>query len=128
MTDNNGKLLYGDLTYRVRGAIFNVYNKLGFGHKEVVYQKALAKEFDKLGITYIREPKLKIIYEGDVLGLYNPDFLVENKLVIEIKAARTFPTNLDRQVVNYLKATGYKLALAVNFGQSKLEIKRRIWT
>ena len=122
------KLLHADLTYKIRGVMFDVYNNLGFGHKEVVYQRALAKEFDKLGIKYKREPKLKINYDGEVLGTYTPDFIVEDKVVIELKSARMFPVNLDRQVVNYLKATGHELALAVNFGQSKLEIRRRIWT
>lgn len=124
----NRKLIYEELTYKIRGAMFNVYNNLGFGHKELVYQRALAKEFDKLRITYVREPKLKIKYDGDTLGIYNPDFLVDGKIVVEIKSSRMFPANLDRQVVNYLKVTGYKLALAVNFGQAKLEIRRRIWT
>lgn len=128
MTDNTDKLLYADLTYKIRGAIFSVYNKLGFGHKEIIYQKALAMDFDKLSLKHKREPKLNINYEGEKLGNYIPDFLVEDKIVVELKSARVFPPNLDRQVVGYLKATGYKLALAVNFGQSKLEIRRRIWT
>src|SRR3989304_9724367 len=101
------KLLHADLTYKIRGVMFDVYNNLGFGHKEVVYQRALAKEFDKLGIKYKREPKLKINYDGEVLGTYTPDFIVEDKVVIELKSARMFPVNLDRHVVNYLKATGH---------------------
>jgi GxxExxY protein len=123
-----GKILHEDLSYKIRGAMFNVYNSLGYGHKELVYQKALTREFDKLSINYKREPRLKIEYEGDQVGVYTPDFLVEEKVIVELKAARTFPVNLDRQLVNYLKATGYELALAVNFGQSRLGIRRRIWT
>lgn len=122
------KLIYSDLTYKIRRAMFNVYNNLGFGHKEIVYQRALAKEFTKLGIIYKREPKLKINYDGEILGIYTPDFIVEDKVIIELKSARMFPANLDRQITHYLKVTGYKLALAVNYGQSKLEIRRRIWT
>jgi GxxExxY protein len=122
------KLLHSDLTFKIRGAMFSVHNKLGFGHKEIIYQRALAKELDKLGVNYKREPKLKINYEGETLGVYTPDFLVDDRVIVELKSARMSPVNLDRQIVNYLKATGYDLALAVNFGQSKLEIKRRIWT
>ena len=122
------ELLYKDLSYKIRGAVFKVYNALGYGHKEIVYQRALAKELDKLDLKYKREPKLRIDYEGDSVGVYRPDFLIENKVIVEIKAARVFPVGLDRQLVNYLKATGYELALAVNFGQSKLFIRRRIWT
>lgn len=127
-TDMESSLLHSDLTYKIRGAIFAVYNNLGFGHKEVVYQRALAKELSKLGLEYKREPKLKIKYEDDVIGNYIPDFLVEDVVVVELKSAYMFPVNLDRQIINYLKATGFELALAVNFGQSRLEIKRKIWT
>ncbi|KKR70102.1 MAG: hypothetical protein UU12_C0029G0008 [Candidatus Woesebacteria bacterium GW2011_GWA2_40_7b] len=125
MTD---KLLYADLTYKVRGAFFTIYNILGFGHKEIIYQKALAKELDKIGIKYKREPRLKIIYDGDVLGTYVPDFLIEDKIIVELKSTQYFPPDLGKQILNYLKVTGYKLALAVNFGQSKLDIRRRILT
>ncbi|OGM86976.1 hypothetical protein A2614_01695 [Candidatus Woesebacteria bacterium RIFOXYD1_FULL_40_21] len=125
MTD---KLLYTDLTYRIRGVFFTVYNNLGFGHKEIVYQKVLAKEFDKVGVKYKREPRLKIVYDNEVVGTYVPDFLVEDKIVVELKSSQFFPPDLDKQILNYLKVTGYKLALAVNFGQSKLDIRRRILT
>lgn len=122
------KLLYADLTYKIRGAFFTIYNSLGFGHKEIIYQKALAKELDKIGIKYQREPRLKIIYDGDVLGTYVPDFLIEDKVIVELKSTQYFSPDLGKQVLNYLKVTGYKLALAVNFGQSKLGIKRIILT
>lgn len=122
------ELIYAELTYRVRGAMFDVYNKLGFGHKELIYQKALAKEFDKRNIKYRREPKLKIVYEQEELGTYRPDFLVDGKIIVELKAMQFFPPSLDKQLLNYLKATGYKLALAVNFGNEKIEIRRRILT
>lgn len=125
MTD---KLLYADLTYKIRGAFFTVYNNLGFGHKEIIYQKALAKELDKVGVKYERQPRLKITYDNEVLGAYIPDFLIEDKIIIELKSTQFFPHDLDKQILNYLKVTGYKLALAVNFGQSKLEIRRRILT
>ncbi|KKR63503.1 hypothetical protein A2210_00915 [Candidatus Woesebacteria bacterium RIFOXYA1_FULL_40_18] len=125
MTD---KLLYTDLTYRIRGVFFTVYNNLGFGHKEIVYQKVLAKEFDKVGVKYKREPRLKIVYDNEVVGTYVPDFLVEDKIIVELKSTQFFPPDLDKQILNYLKVTGYKLALAVNFGQSKLDIRRRILT
>ena len=119
--------LYESLTYKIRGAIFVVYNILGFGHKEVIYQKALALELDKIDVQYKREPKLEVVYDNEPLGTYVPDFLVEGQVIIELKSAQVAPFNMDKQLVNYLKATGYKLALFVNFGP-KLDIRRKVWS
>ena len=119
--------LHEELTYKIRGALFSVYNELGFGHKEIIYQRALALEFGRLGIVYLREPKLKVMYAEQSVGIYSPDFIVEEKIILELKSLSFFPLNVDKQLVNYLKATGYNLALVVNFG-SKLDIRRRVWT
>lgn len=121
-------LLYADLTYKVRGAAFSVYNELGFGHKENVYQKALSKEFDNLLIPFKREVDLKVKYKGEVVGNYRPDFVVGDKVVLEIKATELMPKVFETQLLNYLKTTGFALGLLVNFGAAKLFIKRLIWT
>lgn len=121
-------LLYADLTYKIRGAIFNVYNNLGFGHKEQVYQKALAKEFDGLGIPYKREKSLKVNYKGEIVGNYKPDFVVDEKVILELKAVEFVPKTFETQLINYLKATNYNVGLLVNFGSPKLVIRRLIWT
>ena len=121
-------LLYSDLTYLIRKAIFNVYNGLGFGHKEDVYQKALEKEFLSLGIPYKKELPLKVSYKGIVVGNYRPDFVIAEKIILEIKALEFLPKALETQLINYLKATNYSLGLLVNFGASKVFIKRLIWT
>lgn len=126
-TDSHG-LLYSDITYKIRGAIFEVYNTLGFGHKEQVYQKALAKELDSRKISYKREENLSVSYKGSIVGSYRPDFVVEEKVVIEIKAVEFLPKNYEAQLVHYLKTTGYELGLLVNFGTPRLLIKRLVWT
>jgi len=77
MKNANKKLIYADLTYKVRGAVFNVYNTLGSGHKEQVYQKALAKELEEINIPYKREVPLTVQYKGERVGNYRPDFVVE---------------------------------------------------
>lgn len=124
----NTDLLYADLTYIIRRAIFNVYNSLGFGHKENVYQKSLEKEFKTLDIPYMKEVSLKVSYKGEVVGNYRPDFVVNEKVIIEIKALEFMPKAIESQLLNYLKATGYSLGLLVNFGGTKVIIKRLIWT
>lgn len=124
----NTDLLDADLTYKVRGAIFTVYNHLGYGHKEEVYQKALAREFNDQSVPYEKEVSLKVIYKDEFVGSYRPDFVVDDKIVVEIKAVEFMPQSFETQLLHYLKTTGFPLGLLVNFGSSKLYIKRLIWT
>lgn len=119
--------LYGDLTYKVRGAMFKVHKTLGSGHKESVYHKALAKEFDLIGISYKTEKSLPVVYEGVKVGTYRPDFIVDDKVLIELKAVPILPIQAERQLSYYLRGTPYKLGLLVNFGSSSLFIRRKIW-
>jgi GxxExxY protein len=124
----NADLLYADLTYKIRGAIFTVYNELGFGHKENIYQKALIKEFGILNISHKQEVGLDVKYKGDVVGKYRPDFIIEDKIIVELKSVEFMPKSYEEQLVHYLKTTGYSLGLLVNFGSPKLQIRRLIWT
>ncbi|MEX0877582.1 MAG: GxxExxY protein [Candidatus Spechtbacterales bacterium] len=122
------KYLYENLTYKVRGCVFKVYNELGFGHKEKIYQKALAIALDKEGIKYEREKTLPIKYQNEKVGVYKPDFVVENKVILELKSVPYLPKAHENQLVYYLQGTGYRLGLLINFGSSPLTIKRKIWT
>lgn len=129
LTDNNKTdLLYSDLTYKIRGALFNVYNELGYGHKEQVYQRALTSEFQELKIAYKQEKSLSVTYKGKQVGNYRPDFVIEEKIILEIKAVEFITKVFGTQLINYLKTTGFKLGLLVNFGGPKLYIKRLVWT
>jgi GxxExxY protein len=120
----NGKLLFEDLTYKIRGCVFRVYNTIGKGHKESVYKKALEEEFKNQGLVYKSEPRIDVTYEDKLVGVYRPDFIIEDKIILEIKV-KDFLTNEDEfQVYSYLKATKYKLSLLINFGFKELEIKR----
>lgn len=125
---NNTDLLYEDLTYKVRGAIFAVYNGLGYGHKEDVYQKALVKELAIQSISFTRETPLKVSYKGEIVGNYRPDFVIEDKIILELKATEFIPKVFEAQLLHYLKTTGFSLGLLVNFGAPKVIIKRFIWT
>lgn len=124
----NTDLLYADLTYKVRGCIFNVYNALGHGHKEQVYQKALEKEFKDQKVTAKREVNLKVLYKDEKVGNYRPDFVVDDKLILELKAVEFIPKSYEQQLIHYLKTTDLSLGMLVNFGKPKLEIKRLVWT
>lgn len=120
-------LIYSDLSYKLRGAIFTVYNTLGFGHKEHVYQCALKSEFTDKALPYLSEPQLPVFYKDKQVGTYCPDFLIDSKIIVEIKAAEYLTPAYESQLLHYLKGTGIKLGLLVNFGQPRLYIKRLLW-
>lgn len=104
-----------------------VHKELGCGFLEAVYQEALAIEFDLQGIPYIREQQLNINYKGKRLSKYYvADFICYDKIVIEIKALNELNNQHISQTLNYLKATGMKLALLINFGEQSLKYKRII--
>ena len=112
------------ITYKVIGAAMKIHRSLGSGFLEAVYQEALEMEFIKQGIAYKREEVLKIYYEGQELKtFYKADFICEN-IIIELKALSQLSGTEDAQVLNYLKATGLKKGLLINFGSSSLQYKR----
>ncbi|MEA2020797.1 MAG: GxxExxY protein [Patescibacteria group bacterium] len=130
-TENKGKVddfLYEDLSYKLRGCAFEVYNRLGFGHKESVYQKAFAEELKKAKIPFEQEKSLGIKYRNKTIGRYRPDFIIDEKIIIEMKAVETMPKSYEQQLVHYLKSTGYKLGFLINFGGKKIDIRRRVWS
>lgn len=120
-------LLYPELSYQLQGCFFKVYNTLGFGHKELVYQRALEAELTLQKINF-NKPKLPIFYNGKKIAVYEPDFVIDAQIIVEIKALEFFPPKLMSQLVYYLKGTHFSLGYLVNFGESKLRIVRRIWT
>src|SRR3989344_4279262 len=126
-TGADNSLLYEDLSYKVRGAIFEVRKQLGSGHKENVYQKALEIEFKNQGIPYEKEKNLDVSYKGQKVGIYKPDFLVDNKIIIELKALPFLGKREEKQVWHYLLGTNHKLALLVNFSPIGADIKRIIY-
>jgi len=125
---NKGNLIYSDLTYKVRGCILTVYNELGYGHKEQVYQKALATEFKLQELSFQREANLTVKYKNSLVGNYRPDFVINDQIILEIKAVPFMAKAYEEQLLHYLKTTGFKLGLLVNFGASRLVIRRLIWT
>ena len=123
----NPDLLYPELSYKVVGAVFAVWKELGPAFKESIYQKALAKEFSKRNIPYKNQQQIPISYDGQKVGVYTPDFIIDEKIILEIKYLPIITAKEKRQAWHYLKGSQYKLLLLVNFGGRKLEIKRWIY-
>lgn len=120
-------VVYKEESYKIVGAAFQVYNKLGHGFLEAVYQEALEIEFQRRNIPYEREKELKIIYDGvELKQTYKADFVCYGKIIVELKAVSDLDDAHRSQVYNYLHATGYRLGLLLNFGCSDELEKERI--
>jgi len=113
-----------ELTYVIRGAVFEVYRVLGAGFLEKVYERALVKELLIKGLRAEAQVPLQVAYKGEVVGEYFADVVVEGQVIIELKAVDELSGIHEAQLLNYLKATGYKMGLLVNFRHPKAEIKR----
>lgn len=121
------EILYKELSYDVIGAAMEVHNALGCGFLEKVYQEAMAIELDSRNIPFEREKRIQIEYKGHVLSCpYIADFVIDNKLILELKALNKLEPQHEAQVLNYLHATNMKLGLLVNFGEGRLQYKRLI--
>jgi GxxExxY protein len=112
------EILYKDESYKIIGACFEVYNQKGFGFTEPVYQECLQMEFSSQDIPFVAQPELKLEYKGRPLEqFFKPDFICYGKIIVEIKSVASVVDAHRTQAINYLNATGFELALLVNFGQ-----------
>ncbi|ORC35713.1 GTP-binding protein [Marispirochaeta aestuarii] len=113
----NEVLLFEEESYQIRGAIFEVYREMGCGFLEAVYQECLEKELNKQRIPFIAQPELELFYKDEKLQqTYKPDLICYDQIIVELKAVREVCDEHRAQLHNYLKATGLKLGLLVNFG------------
>lgn len=122
------KLLYEKESYLIRGACFDLYKELGNGHKESVYQKGLFHLLKEKDLIVEKEKRIPVKIDGVCLGNYTPDFVINDLILVELKA-KSFTTVQDKkQFWHYLKATEYKLGLLINFGKpGGVEIIRRVY-
>ncbi|MEJ2597321.1 MAG: GxxExxY protein [Anaerolineales bacterium] len=122
------ELIYKDEVYQIIGAAMKVYNQLGNGFLEAVYQDALDLELGIRQIAFQEQVPLELSYKGQILRhTYIPDLIMFDKIIVELKAISALGPNEEAQLLNYLKATGMRLGLLINFGaQRKLEWKRMI--
>lgn len=121
-------LLYGNITRKIIGCAFEVHNFLGRGFLEVVYQRALALEMNQAGLDYFREVDQLIFYKDfpDDIGSRRADFVVEEKVLVEIKAVSELSDGDISQLLNCLKVHHFEVGLLINFGAKSLEFKRFI--
>jgi len=121
------ELLFREECYAIQGAVFEVYREMGYGFLEAVYQECLENEFRKRDIPFVSQKELKLFYKGEELKqTYRPDLICHEKIIVELKALRDLTGEHRSQVLNYLKGTGLRLGLLVNFGSSQKAIVERI--
>ena len=119
-------LLYPELSFQIVGCAFEVHNELGFGFKETIYQKALALALKEKKLSYVEQAHYQVKFKEQVLAKRYFDFVVENKIVVEIKRDDKFSkANID-QTIDYLKTSNLKLAILINFGKEGVLYKRLI--
>ena len=116
---------HSELTGKIIECAYRVHNTLGFGFLETVYQNALIIELLKSGLKVEKEKPITVLYENQIIGDYISDIVVEETIILELKAVKELHAVHEVQLVNYLKATGTEVGLLINFGES-VEIKRKI--
>ena len=117
---------YKDLTERIIGCAYRVYNKMGFGFLESVYEKCLLIELKKAGLQAVSQNPITVYYDNSVVGEFVADVLVEDAIILELKSVRRVVKAHEIQLVNYLTATGKDVGLIINFSECKVEIKRKV--
>jgi GxxExxY protein len=117
-------LIYPELSYKLVGLAYNVFNELGHGHLEKIYQKAYAKELKEAGIIFKEQAPYQVIYKEEIIGNNFLDFLIEEKVIIELKRSDFYSKKYIDQVSNYIKVSNLKLAILINFTSNGVRIKR----
>ena len=121
---NSANIIYRDLSYQIMGAIFEVHKELGPGFVESVYEKALLLELTSRGMKVDVEKVFALTYKGKKVGTHRLDLIVEDKIVIELKTVERFAAHHTAQLLSYLKASGHRLGILVNFSKAKIEFRR----
>ncbi len=117
---------YKELTEKIIKIFYRVYNKLGYGFLEKVYENALMIEFKKKNVHAVSQFPIKVLYDDTIIGEYFADVLVDKKVIVEIKAAKNLAPSHEAQLLNYLKATDIEVGLLLNFGPEPV-IKRKVF-
>jgi len=118
------RLKHEEITKTVIGCAFEVINELGAGFLESVYEKALLVALRQRGLSVIAQHPIKVIFRGQSVGDFYADILVEDKVIVELKAVKAVTPEHQAQIINYLNATGIEVGLLINFGNPRLEYKR----
>lgn len=124
MATNKPNIIYQDLSYQIMGAIFEVHKELGPGFLESVYEKALLLELTSRGMKVDVEKVFDLTYKGKKIGTHRLDLIIEDKIVVELKTVERFAPPHTAQLLSYLKASGHRLGILVNFSRAKVESRR----
>ena len=124
MKADNQDYKYKELTEKIIEIFYRVYNRLGYGFFEKVYENAMMTEFMKENISEVSQSAIKVLYEGEIVGEYFTDILISDKIILEIKAAKNVAEEHETQLLNYLKATNIEVGLLLNYGP-KPNFKRK---
>jgi GxxExxY protein len=119
-----GDFVFPDLSFKIIGAAFEVYNQLGSGHREKIYQNALSVQLKKAEIKFEKEIYYPLIFKGEKIGKNYFDFLVDDKVIVEIKRSDKFSASHFEQLNNYLKVANLKLGILISFTSKNVRIKR----
>ncbi|MBI2470026.1 MAG: GxxExxY protein [Planctomycetes bacterium] len=117
---------YKDLTEKIIGCAFRIYNKMGYGFLESVYEKCMLIELHKAGLNAETQKPITVYYEGETVGEFVADIIVNDTIIVELKSVRKIVEVHEVQLVNYLVATGMSVGLLINFGEEHVEIKRKV--
>lgn len=117
-------LIYPNLSYKIVGIMYDVYNEIGYGHKEKYYQQAVAVALKNSNIEYREQVFTSLIYKNEKVGKYFLDFLIDNKIVLELKVGSIFKKQNINQIYSYLKSNNLKLGIIVNFTRNEVKYKR----
>jgi GxxExxY protein len=117
---------YKELTEKIIGCAYKVYNRMGYGFLESVYEKCLLIELRKAGLSAVSQRPITVFYDKEVVGEFFVDIIVQDKIILELKSVRRIIRAHEVQIVNYLVATEKPVGLIINFGETKVEIKRKI--
>ena len=117
---------YREITEAIIGCAYRVYNKMGFGFLESVYEKCLLIELRKAGLDAESQKPITVYYEDEIVGEFVADIIVNDTIILELKSVRRIIEAHEVQLVNYLVATGKPVGLILNFGETKVEIKRKV--
>ena len=117
---------YKELTEKIIGCAYRVYNRMGFGFLESVYEKCMLIELRKAGLDTESQKSIRIQYDGEVVGDFIADILVNDTVILELKSVRKLVEAHEVQLVNYLVATGKPVGLLINFGETKVGVKRKV--
>ncbi len=118
------KILYKDLSYKIVQACYEVHNVLGPGYSEKIYEEAMEKELSGNGVSVDRQRVVAVMYKGEKIGEYRLDSVADDRILLEFKAVTELSSIFESQVLSYLKASGLKLGLLINFGGKKVEVRR----